>query len=240
MALKRMILVPPELWNNCSESTSPPPVKTILKSNDHSFNKWTKVRLHQDPYLKTEKRKRDPIPIPIIETGGTPDSKPTFKTKRKRIIGSVPVFNTETADTESETDAESISPVHTKYIQGVLKRKVSHDPTFGVYQDNDDGSFKIGSSKFKFTNRHVFVDSKRFKATRGLWELLTKSRPDNNAVTLQDKHAYKQILLQSNAHRVDFSPTGKIRANKGVKYTRFISRLFNDSPKRNIASESVE
>lgn len=235
-----MILVPPELWNNCSESASPPPVKTILKSNDHSFNKWTKVRLHQDPYLKTEKRKRDPIPIPIIETGGTPDSKPTFKTKRKRIIGSVPVFNTETADTESETDAESISPLHTKYIQGVLKRKVSHDPTFGVYQDNDDGSFKIGSSKFKFSNKHVFVDSKRFKATRGLWELLTKSRPDKNVVTLQDKQAYKQILLQSNAHRVDFSPTGKIRANKGVKYTRFISRLFNDSPKRNIAWESVE
>ena len=90
-----MILISPELRDSRSQAL-PPPVKKILSSNDHSYNKWTKFRLHQDPYLKTEKQKREPIPIPIIETGGTPDSTPTFQTKRKRIIGSVPVFKTET------------------------------------------------------------------------------------------------------------------------------------------------
>ena len=84
MALQRMILDPPELWEK--RSLSPPPVKNILKSKDHSYNKWNQVRLHQDQYLKTEKRKREPIPIPIIETGDT---------KRKRIIDSVPLFKTE-------------------------------------------------------------------------------------------------------------------------------------------------
>ena len=44
------------------------------------------VRLHKDSYLKTEKRKREPIPISIIETGDT---------KLKSIIGSVPLFKTE-------------------------------------------------------------------------------------------------------------------------------------------------
>ena len=78
MALQR-ILVPPELWEKRSQS--PPPVKKILKSKDHSYNKWTQVRLHQDQYLKTEKRKREPIPIPIIEKGDS-----------KRIISSVPLF----------------------------------------------------------------------------------------------------------------------------------------------------
>ena len=68
MALQRMILVPPELWEKRCETPSPPPVKTILKSKDHSYNKWTRVRLHQDPYLKTEELKRESIPIPIIET----------------------------------------------------------------------------------------------------------------------------------------------------------------------------
>ena len=85
-----MILVPPELWEN--RSLPPPPVKKIIKSMDHSYNKWTKFRLHQDPYLKTEKRKWEPIPIPIIETGDV---------KRKHIIGAVPLFKTES---ESETD----------------------------------------------------------------------------------------------------------------------------------------
>jgi hypothetical protein len=46
---------------------------------------------------------------------------------------------------------------------------------------------------------------------------------------MQDKEAYKQILLQSNAHRVNYTPSGKIKANKGLKYTRFISQLFTNT-----------
>ena len=89
MALQRMILDPPELWEK--RSLSPPPVKNILKSKDHSYNKWNQVRLHQDQYLKTEKRKREPIQISIIETGGT---------KVKSIIGSEPLFKTEMLNSE--------------------------------------------------------------------------------------------------------------------------------------------
>ena len=128
----------------------------------------TQVRLQQDPYLKTEKRKRKPIPIPIIETGDT---------KRKRIIGWVPLFKTES---ESETDN---LPSHSKYIQAVLTHKVSHDPTFGVYQDDTDGAFKIGRSSFKYNNKDVVFDGRKYKATQGLWELLTQSRPDKHLVT---------------------------------------------------------
>ena len=118
--------------------------------------------MHKDPNLKTEKRKREHIPIPIIDTSST---KPSFKTKsiRKRIIGSVPLFKTEI---ESETIT---SPTHSKYIHNVLTRKVSHDPTFGVYQDDTNGAFRIGRSSFKYNDKHVFVDGKRYKATQGLW-----------------------------------------------------------------------
>ena len=101
--------------------------------------------MHQGPYSKTEKRKLEPIPIPIIETGDV---------KRKRVIGSLPLFQTES---ESETDT---LPAHSKYIQDVLTRKVSHDPRFGVYQDDTDGSFNRGRSSFKYNNKHAFVDEK--------------------------------------------------------------------------------
>jgi len=94
MALQRMILFPPEIWEMLSQS--PPSVKKILKSKDHRYNKWTQVRLHQDQYLKSENRKREPNPIPIIEPCGT---------KRKRLIGSVPLFKTEMLDSESETES---------------------------------------------------------------------------------------------------------------------------------------
>ena len=62
--IQRMILFPPEMWESRSQA-SPPPVKTILNSKDHSYKKWMKVRLHQDPFLKSEKQKRDPSPFQL-------------------------------------------------------------------------------------------------------------------------------------------------------------------------------
>ena len=158
----------------------------------------------------------------------TSSAKQSFKTKpkRKRIIGSVPLFKMES---KPETD---VSPMHSEYIQNVLRRKMSQDHTYGVYQDYAYGSFKIGRSSFKYKDKHVFVDGRKYKATQGLWELLTKSKPDKYADTIQDRQAYKQILLQSNAHRVNYSPTGKIKVNKGLKYMLFISQLFTSKKKR--------
>ena len=69
----------------------------------------------------------------------------------------------------------------------------------------------------------MIVDGKRYKANHDLWELLTESRPDKNLVTNQDRQAYKQILLQSNAHRLNYRPSGKIKAKKVLKYMGFIS-----------------
>jgi len=97
-----------------------------------------------------------------------------------------------------------------------------------VYQDDTNGSFKIGSSNFKYKDNHVFVDGRKYKATRDQWELLTTTKPYKNAVNFQDRQENKQIPLQSNAHRVNYSPGSKIEANKGLKYTRFISQLFID------------
>ena len=73
----------------------------------------------------------------------------------------------------------------------------------------------------------MFVDGTKYKTTQGLWELLTKASPDRNSVSMQDKQAYTQILIQSNAHRVNYRPSGRIKASKGLKYTRIISQLFS-------------
>jgi hypothetical protein len=154
-----------------------------------------------------------------------------FKTKarRNRVLRSAPGFKTEPLQTDSGGKGPGVSP--SKYMSDVLKRT----PTFGVYQD-DNGLFKVGSSTFKYNDTHVYVDGTKYKATHGLWELLTKSRPDANIITQQDKEAYKHILVRSNAHRYNYSPSGKIKANKGFKYTKFISPLF----KRKLNWETLE
>jgi len=74
----------------------------------------------------------------------------------------------------------------------------------------------------------VLVDGSREKVTQDLWELLTQLRTDKNFVTHQDRQSYKQILLQSNVHRANYSPSGKMKANKGLKYKRVISQKFTN------------
>ena len=144
----------------------------------------------------------------------------------------MPLFITES---ESEND---ISSIRLDYIKNEFRREVSNDPTFCVYQDDTDGSFRMERSKFIYNDKHVFVNGRKYKATQGLWELLTKSKPDKNAVTIEDRQVYKQIFLQSNAHRINYSSTVKIKANKCLKYTRFISQLFTD--KNQVPWESVQ
>jgi hypothetical protein len=129
-----------------SKPLPPPPVKTILKSKNHSYDKWTRVRL-QDPYLRTERLSREPIAVPILET--------TRKTG--------PFIKAEKPESEIQT------VLHSKCIQNVLKRKLTHDPTFGVYRDDTDDSFKIGISGFTYTDNNVFVDGRKYNATQGLW-----------------------------------------------------------------------
>jgi len=68
----------------------------------------------------------------------------------------MPVFKTETLQSESVSDASS---VNSKNIQNAFRRKLSHDHTFGVYHDTD-GSFKIWRSYVKYNYKHVFVYGK--------------------------------------------------------------------------------
>jgi len=68
-------------------------------------------------------------------------------------------------------------------------------------------------------------------------ELLTKSKSDTYMVTFQDKEDYKQILLQSNAHRGNYISTGKIKAKKASN----IRCLYLDSTdKKEVPWESLK
>jgi hypothetical protein len=126
----------------CQTPPLPPPVRTILKRKDHSYNKSTELRLQQDPSLRTERLNREPIAVPIVET--------TRKTS--------PFIKAEKPESEMQT---GFQPVHSKYIQNVLKRKLMHDPTIGLYQDDTNSCFKIGRLSFTYTDNSAFVDGRK-------------------------------------------------------------------------------
>jgi hypothetical protein len=121
-------------------------------------------------------------------------------------------------------------------LHNVFRRKASHDSNFGVYQDDPDSSFKIGRPSFKYNDKYVFVDGNKYKAIQGLWELLSHNLIIIWSFFKEDKHNINKYY-SSLIRIVNYSPTGRIRTNKGLKYTRYISRLF---PERQVPWESLQ
>jgi hypothetical protein len=72
----------------------------------------------------------------------------------------------------------------------------------------------------------------KFKATKGLWELLTRKKVDKDLVTEDDLQKYKNILELSNAHLERYEPGANIQISKGAKFRGIISKLFFVSPVR--------
>jgi len=82
--LQIVILVPPEFGKPLS--TPPLPIQN-LKSEDHCYNKWTRVCLHQDTYLKIEKQKTATHPYSHKKL--VVPNRFKITPKPQRIIGSV-------------------------------------------------------------------------------------------------------------------------------------------------------
>ena len=70
------------------------------------------------------------------------------------------------------------------------------------------------------------IGGKRFKGTRGLWELLTRKNVNSEVITKSDLTAYKRILVLTNAHLAGYEPGDDILLSRGVKYAKIISKLF--------------
>ena len=82
--------------------------------------------------------------------------------------------------------------------------------------------------QFKYYDKQLFADGIKYKALQVPWEFQRNCKLNKNVATIQGREAYKQIFLQSNAHRINYSPTDKIKANKVLKYKRSISQQFTD------------
>lgn len=105
---------------------------------------------------------------------------------------------------------------------------------FGIRTDNKQlmiGNSIVSFSKIDSVDKNnvllVKIDDKTYNLTPGLKELLLQKKPDLKTITSEDKMIYKNILLQTNAHKRDFNPGGQIRGDKGTKYRDIIKPLFS-------------
>ena len=91
----------------------------------------------------------------------------------------------------------------------------------------------IGNSDARVDEaRDITISAKRFRETKGLWELLTRGNFNRDMITNSDLKGCKQILEMTNAHLVGYVPGGDIQISRGSKFTNIISKLFPQSERR--------
>ncbi len=78
-----------------------------------------------------------------------------------------------------------------------------------------------------FDNNVMEIAGKKYEATAGLMELLTKKDPNTELCIEEDYEDYKEILLNTNAIYHNFDPSSKrVFSNKSEIWNLISTRLF--------------
>jgi len=101
------------------------------------------------------------------------------------------------------------------------------DPIYGV-REISRGRLKVGSRDlFFFRGNHAQIGKNEYPFTQGLLELPFKRTPNKEVISKSDWQHYKQILNESNVHRLHNRSTRKLRATNTAKW-KLISNLLDD------------
>lgn len=71
------------------------------------------------------------------------------------------------------------------------------------------------------------VNNENIELTPGLKELLLRNKPNLGLVTEKDKAVYKELLINTNAHKRDYNSNGQLKGDKGLKYCQIIKPFFS-------------
>lgn len=125
---------------------------------------------------------------------------------------------------------EQFAPLPKHYIEGFIRdtENVYDHGHASVRHDPELDKFYLGSSELQFSSKsdNIVVGGREFKGTPGLYELIFKKNPIND--TNEDQKNYREIVLMTNAARVNYDPKKQIAGNASDKYRKVIAPLIYD------------
>lgn len=137
------------------------------------------------------------------------------------------------AITESDTKAAKyiqVSGLIHKYLGDNKKRS---NAIYSIKYNAESNVFSIGNSVIKFDNNFMEIADRKYKATEGLMELLTKTDPNIEILTDQDIKDYKEILEKTNAIYQNADPSSKrLASDKSAKWVIIRDKLFPNTIKK--------
>lgn len=183
--------------------------------------------LDQNIYKDVEKVYKpliEPLKKIVDETSET-------KTELKEIKNVAEPTNKLAIEAPPERQTINFGPISTKYFQSQLNQKdPTTDFTYGIKWEGD--KMKLGRKYINIVDDDIIIDGEEYKGTEGLWELLTKTKPEN--YTSEDKKVYEDIMLITLPF---IHEDGTIKANRGEKYKNIIKHLYQKYKKSGISKE---
>lgn len=105
-------------------------------------------------------------------------------------------------------------------------RSGKSDVHYGIRSEN--GNFFIGNTRVDIVGDDlIFETGKRYIGTKGLWELLTNTKPHKDNYKESDFNTYGEILVNTYAYKRNNDPDGKVKNIKGSKYSDVIRPIMN-------------
>jgi hypothetical protein len=90
------------------------------------------------------------------------------------------------------------------------------DRQYGIRKEGD--TLMIGNSEVDLDEPGVIaVRLKRFKLTKGFWDLLTRKDVNTFTISPKDIGRYKSILEMTSAHLTGYEPLDNIQTSRGLK-----------------------
>ncbi|XP_058985527.1 uncharacterized protein LOC131805847 [Musca domestica] len=129
-------------------------------------------------------------------------------------------FNTTQDDDKFYSNNEE--PMNLSFLKKIKKL----DVVYGPHKDNN-GEWRFGDQPLKISNEKIMIGNKNWALTPGLFELLFYQDPKNYDHTELD--IYKTILLDTNAHKINYESNGRIKSNRGQKYKKIIKNIIEDT-----------
>ena len=133
----------------------------------------------------------------------------------------------EGVDTDDD-DTEMIGPIASKYLRKFATKDA--DKVYGIYDDK--GKMYIGDTRIGMIDDNIIVGEKEYQGTRGLWELITMKKPDDQVYDDEDYDNYAEILVSTNALKRGNDSESRIpKSNKSWKWNNLLSQIWSKRDK---------
>ena len=130
---------------------------------------------------------------------------------------------------ESPPGRMNVGKIAFYYLSNYASKKGICDRVFGIHtKEEQRGKMFIGKEEITIDDNDVIIGGaspQRYKGTIGLWELISRAKPDKTKITDEDMENYEKILVETKAMEYDENPN-KPKASRSEKWQTIVSKIW--------------